>query len=39
VYPTHRLGHDPRLDADYAPEEIASPGGDYRVVVLVRRGS
>jgi len=38
VYP-HRLGHDPRLDADYAPVELASPGRDYRVIVLERRGS
>lgn len=37
VYP-HRLGHDPRLDADYEPVRLASPGGRYHVVVLVRRG-
>lgn len=37
VYP-HRLGHDPRLDAGYEPVRLASPGGAYHVVVLVRRG-
>ena len=37
VYPEERLGHDERLDAEYAPLELVSPDGTYRLPLLVRR--
>jgi hypothetical protein len=37
IYPDEVLGEEPRLNDEFAPLEVRSPGGDYGVTVLVRR--